>query len=184
MDNRLFIIEGPDCSGKTTLAKFLSHKLDMVYMHMSGHPALHRAMPEYHQQTLDSIEWNMKENGMRFVLDRSWPSEWVYGREFRTHLVDRFPFKEFQDRLQGLGAKYVFCMDDKIEERHAAEHVPKNHLPYDRSDFHGVVVGYQILMTTMTVRPDVYTYDLEKDGANLADVVGRILEPHPKERFA
>lgn len=178
MASRLFIIEGPDCSGKTTLARHMAVQLGGTYLHASGHPALHAGMVEYHESILSAIEWNMAHDrgGHVFILDRFWPSEFVYGREFRTHLVDRYPFKEVQDRISKLGGKYVFCMDGHVGSRHAREHVPKNHVPYDGGQFSGVIIGYQALMSIMGTRPDYIHYDMTRDGADLVGFTRRAWE--------
>src|SRR6266550_1572619 len=108
MNTRFIIVEGPDSSGKTTLAKFLAERTQSLYWHSSGNKILHSVMPIYHLTMLDSIEENLKM-GRSVMLDRSWPSEFIYGREFRPQLVDNFPFKEFQDRISQLGGRYIFC---------------------------------------------------------------------------
>lgn len=170
MNPRLLIIEGPDCSGKTTLAQFLAKQTHSLYWHMSGHPALHQAMTAYHWVSLESIEWNIK-NGRSVVLDRSWPSEFVYGREFRPALVDLFPFKNFQDKIAELHGKYIFCMDGEIESRFEKLHTSVNHKNYDRGQFCNIVQGYQVLMDHMLTRPDSRHYSILNHGRDMRVVL-------------
>ena len=167
MRSRFIIVEGPDSSGKTTLAKFLAVRCGGVYLHMSGFKSLHDCMPAYHDHTLRGIEWTLENvPGHTIILDRSWPSEFVYGREFRPQYVDNFPYKEFQSRIRNVGGVYVFCMDAGIERRHQESHEDQDH-KYDPESFSRIVMGYQVLMQQLSTRPDVCTYNMQEYGHRL-----------------
>ena len=145
---RLIIVEGPDCSGKTTLAKALANGLNYNYVHMSGAPALHSAMAEYHAATLHSIEWTVGNvYGSGCVMDRSWPSEHVYGRLFRPHLVSRFPFVQQIDKIKTLRGIYIMCDSEEIVGLHNKEPDPSHH--YDDGLFAAIVYEYRNLTTIM-----------------------------------
>ena len=166
---RFLIIEGPDSSGKTTLAKFLAERTQSLYWHSSGHPLLHSIMPIYHIKMLESIEDNLKM-GRSVVHDRSWPSEFIYGRELRPQLVDSFPFKEFQDRINKFGGRYIFCMDDDVTKRFRNGHDSKDH-QYDEATFMNIVMAYRVLMEHMLTRPDSRHYDMLKHGQDMRCVL-------------
>jgi len=82
---RLFIIEGPDCSGKTTLAKRIAMMRNAMYIHATGSGKLFAAMLDYHLSIVKNASINLS-NGHDVVLDRLWPSEYVYGQIQRPTL--------------------------------------------------------------------------------------------------
>jgi len=170
----LYVVEGPDCSGKTTLAKYITCALNGTYHHMSGSPAYHTLMQKYHFDKFDDIEWNIRNVSLSVhVLDRSWPSEIVYGREFRPHFVGAFDWQVLDERMKHLDVAYIFCMDDQVVERHE-EQKDQNH-PYDRAAFQGVVAGYKTLMDEMIARRgDCYHYDLTQHGASIRAFMERM----------
>jgi thymidylate kinase len=78
---RLFIFEGPDGVGKTTLAVALAKKLDAHYAHLGPFSTITdgRALAdEYYNAMMPAT------NGARdVVMDRSWISEVPYGIAYR-----------------------------------------------------------------------------------------------------
>lgn len=74
------IIEGPDCAGKSTLAKSLADRLDMNILKMTANGG--QSVPEYLQKlACDGV-----------IIDRCWVSEQIYsdlfGREPRINHDD------------------------------------------------------------------------------------------------
>lgn len=68
----IFIIEGPDGAGKSTLAKKLSKQLEMPIIKMNKPEKYEEAgMFDYYKNLLTRRDY--------FILDRCWYSELVYG---------------------------------------------------------------------------------------------------------
>ena len=120
------IIEGPDCAGKSTLAKSLAGALDMNILKMTANGS--QSVPEYLQKlACDGV-----------IIDRCWVSEQVYsdlfGREPRidhdnaealTELCERIgipiivllpPLHVIIDRLNERGDEYADVVCPNIVE--------------------------------------------------------------------
>ena len=90
----IIIVEGPDCSGKTTLSRYLSVEFNRrgnrsVYFHCAGNKELFPAMSAFQQCVLDNAKWN-KSNGSIVIIDRHWPSEYIYRPIFRPDQKEEF----------------------------------------------------------------------------------------------
>lgn len=141
--SKLYIIEGPDCSGKTSLAKFICRVKPAAYFHASGAKSLHLAMLDYHLSIIESAKVTL-EMGINVVLDRLWPSEYVYGQVLRSHVSDRvYDFQKVLVALEDLHPTYVWCCDDLIHTRHQEQADPDH--PYDVSEFSTIVAEYRDL---------------------------------------
>ena len=141
--NKFFIIEGPDCSGKTSLAKAMCLQLNGVYWHSSGKKSLHRCMQDYHTTVLDSIEQNL-DLGRVVVLDRHWPTEFVYATVLRPNLLGQYDFRVMTKRTEEMGATYIFCGDDEVQQRHRLLHTGMDH-HYDAGTFAAICGEYRSL---------------------------------------
>lgn len=147
MKPTLFILEGPDCTGKSTLATHLCRFLPAVYMHASGDKSLHHSMLAYHQSLTAGAKVNLY-HGKHVVLDRHWPSEYVYGQIFRPELSDRvYDFELAVSSIQSLDPIYIFCGDDESHIRHQKEQDPTH--PYTMSHYETVCAGYRELESEM-----------------------------------
>lgn len=104
---QLFVIEGPDCTGKTSLARFIANKLNACYMHSTWTPALNgQAQSDYLRSTLNNANVCLSVSGLDVVLDRHWPSEVCYHKTFRPEQ----PVVMIQEFFASLTkATYVFC---------------------------------------------------------------------------
>lgn len=76
---RVIMLEGPDGAGKSTLANFLANNHGYKYIHNGLYPDMAAAdlMALYLRQILDA--------STPIVIDRSYLSEWIYGRVMRGH---------------------------------------------------------------------------------------------------
>lgn len=155
---RLVIVEGPDCSGKTTLAKKIAVKLGMTYLHFSGHPSLHAGMTEYHASILRAVDWNIRHNDMAFVLDRCWQSELVYVPVMRPHMDGVYDYATIRKIIDPHRPATVLCMDDEIYDRYRAQ-VNDTH-PYTPEIHAKIVDGYKLLMENTAGDDHVLHYDL------------------------
>ena len=138
----ILVLEGADCSGKTTLAKAILSHGDIAYLHLS-----YRYPTAMFQYQLAAVMRAVKEARHRpVVIDRLWMSEAVYAKVYRGgspwpemgRMLDRI--------LQRYGALYIMCVRDDTEEhlRHFAETAKLRHEMY--SDISGVVSEYHSLL--------------------------------------
>lgn len=77
----LILLEGPDGSGKTTLANHFIEKHGAEYFHCTWSPQLENDMYNYITMTLEAAISASKGNLV--VLDRNWISEFVYADVYR-----------------------------------------------------------------------------------------------------
>ena len=106
---RLFIIEGPDCTGKTSLARFIANKLNACYMHSTWTPALNgQAQSDYLKSTLNNAKVCLAVSVLDVVLDRHWPSEVCYHKTFR---FEQPPIivQEFFASMIAMDVIFIFC---------------------------------------------------------------------------
>ena len=107
----IIVLEGPDGSGKTTLAKMLVDEYGFAYRHLT-----YRFKDRMHLYHWAALELCLKdaETGP-VVLDRWWPSEIVYADVFRggskwplwPRMLDRVALKH--------GVTYVWCIPSNEE---------------------------------------------------------------------
>jgi thymidylate kinase len=174
MKPRLFIIEGPDCSGKSTLARHIAVQKDAVYIHASGAKSLHQAMQEYHESLFAIAAQNL-EMGRNVVMDRFWPSEVVYGQALRPGLHERiYDADKFQILLSARDVSYVFCNDPEVETRHAAQQDPDH--PYDPDQFAKIVKAYDALTKEMMESVEPHFHVRQYDVTVYGDQMGTFVD--------
>tara|TARA_R110000796_G_scaffold247686_1_gene373552 strand:- start:401 stop:928 length:528 start_codon:yes stop_codon:yes gene_type:complete len=80
------IFDGPDMCGKTEMAKALSHRLGIPYFKNKNEWSAFENDPSYFQNALqygDTFFYSyLKQTDANVILDRSYPSEWVYSLAF------------------------------------------------------------------------------------------------------
>lgn len=110
---KLFIVEGPDACGKTTLAKELARDMGGIYWHMTATKHLTgEAQFDYQLNAIENIRQNL-QSGKSVVLDRHWPSEYCYGSILRDITwEDVIPIRTAMDALNPY---YIYCMDKNAE---------------------------------------------------------------------
>ena len=142
---RVFIVEGPDACGKTSLARALAKRFDAVYIHMTATETLIPAMADYTANMIENAKVNLAQ-GRSVVFDRAWISELCYGGVFRGTV-----FADVADQAKAfneLKPTTIFCMDPNCAEvaadRHE-EHLDEVH-PYSREDYLKVYAEYENLM--------------------------------------
>lgn len=105
----LIVIEGPDCTGKTTLCGELRQRCpDALYIHATYPYEGTTDVRAYH---LNLLRRAMREGEKRLVLlDRLWPSELVYGAVHRggaQHPGYEVPLDRLVRKVAGI---YVFAL--------------------------------------------------------------------------
>lgn len=159
----IIVLEGADCSGKTTLAKRMVQKWDASYLH-----ATYRwpdCMFTYHAAILERALKLAKKGPV--IIDRWWPSELIYSDVFRNG--SKWPLIGRQmDRLAlKYGILYVNCIpsDTDWQERQFSERKGAGGELYDSN--RAVAEQYREHAAAMAHRHDQMIYDVCKNGKQL-----------------
>lgn len=176
---RLIIVEGPDATGKTSLAKFIARELDGIYMHASGKKSLWTGMMDYHLNMVENAEWNMLNMRRSVVFDRHWPSEWAYGQVLRPHVSNTvYDFTKMRLTLRKFMPTYIFCESHTSFKRQLESHDQADHR-YGSAEYSMIYGEYVMTRKRMESEVEfvkhVHTYEIERDGADLKKFMDEVL---------
>jgi hypothetical protein len=94
------IFDGPDKCGKTEMATELSRRLGIPYFKNTSEWDAFSKSPEYFANAMkygdDYFYRFLRDTGVSCILDRSYPSEWVYSKVYKR--------KTFGDSLKKIDA--------------------------------------------------------------------------------
>lgn len=112
---RVIIFSGPDGCGKTHMAKELSKRLGIPYFKNEGEWSHFEKGDDYFVQCMRYGDYGffsqyLMQTGSSVILDRSWPSEWVYSRAFGRPTDDHVLGELDLIYSQGLGARIVLAL--------------------------------------------------------------------------
>jgi thymidylate kinase len=156
--SKLFIVEGVDGSGKTTLAKKLTQLTRGVYLHASGRTDIHQCMQAYHHELLKTAEQNLDLGAPAVILDRHWPSELCYGAILRPHHPYPYDAKGMVNLCHALGAVYIYCNGTAGIDEHHKTHAQSDH-HYQQTELVKVNIEYAILFEDLSKSALVRDYD-------------------------
>ena len=172
----IFILEGPDGVGKTTLAKRMHQELKAEYLHLSYRWPDH--MFEYHHA---AIRWAIRKNRKSHViLDRWWPSESLYAAEFRGG--SRWPWMSYalDSIAQHNDVMYIYCLPEDLETY--AQRFEK--IKLEREEMYDNTVGvakrYLDLWEIYKSRRDHIKYTIESYGDKLSEFIKLALQKAEK----
>jgi hypothetical protein len=101
----IIILEGPDGSGKTTLAKYLQSRHDFQYVH-TGPPTDNDLLEEYGRTLYDACR-----SSRNVVIDRLHVGERIYGPQLRGQdRLGRDGEVLIHRLISAYGARLVFCL--------------------------------------------------------------------------
>lgn len=109
----IYILEGPDGVGKTTLARAIQDKTKGHILHCTWKEEFD--MKQYFQDVLDVAR--VLDKYQDVVIDRWAPSEWVYGHVFRGGpAFDVFEF--INERISSTPIKWIMCRNNNAVLNH------------------------------------------------------------------
>jgi hypothetical protein len=138
MKQKIIILDSPDSCGKTNIGKELSSLTGIPYFKNSDEHKYFLKEPEYFIHAIRYVDTYftsyLESSGASVILDRAWPSEWVYS--------------------QALGRKTDFGVLRELDTRHS--HLGTNIvIPY-RSDYSNVNDDYQQVNDNIRKIHDLY----------------------------
>lgn len=167
MKPQLYILEGPDAAGKSTLATNMADRNNGNVFRCTYNRKLGEVIVEYFDSVLDNAE-ECLARGRSMVIDRHWPSEWVYGGLQGRTVLSNEEASRLDGRIKALGGVYIFCSDDVPTQctRHKLMKDPQH--PYSDDLYTRVCGGYYVWWNTMLGTTPVYRYQMCIDGVDLA----------------
>lgn len=167
MNPKFFILEGPDRSGKSTLARFIAQHLNIrtnvVEFHMDFNKKLASAMFEYQTSVLNNLIRNFEQHHCSIVLDRCWISNYVYGLALDNQEVH--DWTHLRATLLNLGAVYIMCDCESAFDRQIKQPDPQH--PYDEVEFREIITLYRTAPHDLLYNDNVVRYDLDVHGNDL-----------------
>lgn len=105
----IIVLDGPDGTGKTTLAERMCKLLDAEYLHLTYR--WKERIFDYHTVALRYAARRQKP----IIIDRWWPSEAIYAKAFRDG--SDWPLQgRMCDRIaKKFGVIYVYCLPDDVQ---------------------------------------------------------------------
>lgn len=160
----IYVLEGPDGSGKTTLGKELAHRHQAHYMHLTYRWP--KRMFTYHTAALERAIKIAQTRPV--VIDRWWPSINIYDLAFRGKLTFEMAGRMLDRAGLANGIVYVVCLPSD-HDKHLAmfdERKAKGQEMYD--SVVEVIDAYtEWYNVQMAGREDVIRYDWMTDGQDL-----------------
>jgi thymidylate kinase len=175
----IFVLEGPDGTGKTTLAQHMTKQLKAEYLHLSYRWPDH--MFEYHHA---AIRWAIRKNHKSHViLDRWWPSETLYAAEYRGG--SRWPWinHALDSIAQQNKVLYIYCLPQDLKSYAARFEKLKAERDEMYSNTTGVAKRYLELWDIYKYRRDHLKYVIEENGDNLTEFTKLALKKATQNEF-
>ena len=149
----IIILEGPDGSGKTTLANLL-HK-------QTGFTLLHRSYDTDKAPDLFNEYAQVLKAGKNCIMDRGWYSELVYGPVMRGSSKISYPQMYELERLATkYGAIIIHCSAPEATLWKRCLRRGEDYIK-DREKFHNICQGFNELFHRMPHLIPVTTYEYE-----------------------
>lgn len=168
----IIVLEGADCSGKSTLGKFIAEQWGAQYIHATYR--FPKQMFDYHTALIEKAIALSQTRPV--VLDRWWPSELFYADVFRGgskwpmcgRLLDRVALKQ--------GVVYVACVPSNREWQLNTfkARADKGDELFDTNE--AVADMYVDWAKHMAPRHDFMVYDVLTHGRNMFDFIDTLSE--------
>lgn len=128
-DQRVIIFDSPDGTGKTNIAKSFALRHKVPYFkfnreHDYWRKGMFKTALEFDQTYLLQL---LQQTRLDVIIDRAWPSEWVYSKVFRRE-TNISLLKELDEEYSKLGAWIVVPLRDDYSENRLDEVVPSQRL--------------------------------------------------------
>lgn len=174
MKPNLIILDGVDCTGKTTLAGLIAEKLIAVQLKCTASPAMFQGLHDYHMNMLHNAKLNL-DLGQRVVMDRFWMSEVCYGPVMGRPEYDS---SSICRELVKLDRVYVFTDTSKAGEDYAngmddfdpAHHLTPLQFRQIRSNYYNVFESERNIS-----RVENYDYTKQGSGEQLEAFIESLL---------
>lgn len=108
----IFVLEGPDGTGKTSLAKRICERLDAKYLHL-GYRWKDK-INLYHDAAIRRCAKQSVSSPV--VLDRWWPSESLYAKAYRGGSQWPLHGRMAERIARRFGVVYIYCLPESVDQ--------------------------------------------------------------------
>ncbi len=180
----IIVLDGADCSGKTTLARWFIENCGARYLHLGLYKDLFM-----HQLAAYRLAERWASRGELVVVDRHWLSEAAYGDSLRSGALNPVSLRVFDRLFLRSVALNILCVPSD-SEKHLAyfkENKERRNEMFDEVKISKVIRYYKwlaggylegdlahpvnnyaaVLREHLHDRSDYRVYDFEKDGKDL-----------------
>ena len=162
----IFVIEGPDGTGKSTLAQAIAKATNGEPIHCSFNK--HWNMKEYHHAKLNHAR-DLDAKGITPIFDRFAASERVYGDVFRTgESYDTDSLVYYINEVYQI--KWIYCRNDNAIENHK-KHMGERYEMYD--DMTEIAKGFEKYVKQ---HKDLGWYVFDYDKVDTATFIKQLLK--------
>ena len=158
----VILFEGPDGVGKTSIAKGLSEAIGIPYFkmnteHDNWRKGKFQEALEFDQTYLSQF---LKQVGCSVIIDRAWPSEWVYSRVFKRDTNHNL-LMELDLQFAELGTRIILPWRQDYSKNREDELVPKDKL----KEIHDMYFNFMrwTKCEVISVNVDYYKDDLKRE---------------------
>ncbi len=178
----IYVLEGPDGVGKTTLSEALCKAVRGRYIHLTYR--WKDRMNLYHGAALSFALKVARKQPV--VIDRWWPTEVVYADAYRGGTPWPYLGRALDRVAQAHGVTYIFCLpQDRMKYlQHYSDLKARRHEMYN-DGMERVYDNFDALYHyRMMARPNVWRYDFLRQGHVLDHVVQALIELSQDEKAA
>ena len=139
----IIIIEGPDGSGKTTLAEKLSKQTNYPIIH-----TIHKSQPKTDEEKKLMMGEYLQtiRSGKNMIFDRCWYSEMAYGPVMRGTSAISYPdMYELEEQLTKCGAIIIYATGHKAALWQRCQKRGEDYIT-SRDDFNAIYENFDRLM--------------------------------------
>ncbi len=142
MKRKVIILEGPDGSGKTTLANHLAKSKYTLFTHNSVYPSPNAAYTSFKKQLELAALWQGHT-----VIDRLHWSEKVYAKAQGRSCLDQRKYEELENMIIKLEAIVVLCLPsyEKCHSNWSQRNEANEEYITKEEIFEKVYTGYNLL---------------------------------------
>jgi thymidylate kinase len=125
----MIILEGPDGTGKTTLANYIKSKTNGMIIH-AGY-GKDWDIKGFHENMIEFAH-KIEQNGCTAIIDRWAPSEFIYGMVFRGG--PKYDARKLTlDVIKTYNPTLIYCRNDFVVQNHEKNKVDRQEMYNDIS---------------------------------------------------
>lgn len=168
---RIIILEGPDGCGKTNIGQALSQRMGIPYFKPTTERDMWRDRSfklalEYDQPYITQF---LKQTGCSVIMDRAYPSEWVYSQVFKRE-TNHDVLGQVDFDFYKLGAQIIIPWRDDYSKNQDDDLVPADKLQ-ELSDKYFEFIKWT-RCDCIPINVNHYKDDIEAELKYLFDILG------------